>query len=154
MENIVSENIGKLMVLKGLSQQDLAELTDLSRNTINKIASTRRNSNPKISTLIKVARALDVDFPQIFTREMNTEKSFDTKMNLNRYMNVFIQNTEFYMRGKKQKLLSSEPGVQESTISEILRGRISDPKITTLYYVSEQINVRLDYLFIRGGHLL
>lgn len=154
MEKIVSENIGKLMALKGLSQQGLADNLELSRNTINKITSFKRDSNPKISTLIKVAKALDIDFPQLFIREMDSSKSFDNEMSLEKYMNIFIQNTELRIRGKKRKILSSDPGVQESTVSEILNGKNLDPKISTLYAISEQLDVRLGYLFIRGGDLI
>jgi len=153
MDNTVYENIGKLILLRDFTQAELAYKSKLSRNTINQISSVKRKSNPKLSTLIKVSKALDVDFPQLFICDINVEKSFGEERALKEYLNIFIQNIEFKIRGSNQKLLSSEPGIQESTVSELLNGNISDPNLSTLYAISTQLDIGLDFLFTRGGDL-
>lgn len=59
MANSVSENIRKLRIKKGISQDRLSKLTDVTYNTIIKIESGA-NINPTIETLSKIAKALGV----------------------------------------------------------------------------------------------
>lgn len=148
---IVSENIGKLMQDRNLTQQELSSRANVSRNTINKISSTKRENNPKLSTLIKVSKVLDIDFPQLFSRTINMKSTFDKEMDLESYLNIFIQNIEIEIRGSKQKFLSSDPGIRESTVSELLNSKKADPRLSTLIAISEQIDTRLELLFRRGG---
>ena len=54
------ERVRKTRIQRGMTQQELAEAIGLtSRTTINKIELARRNT--KISTAIKLAKALNVD---------------------------------------------------------------------------------------------
>ncbi len=56
---MISSNIRKLRQDKGISQDRLSKLTDLSLNTIVKIESGR-NPNPTIKTLAKIARSFNI----------------------------------------------------------------------------------------------
>ena len=58
-ENIISKNIKKLRQAKGLSQDRLSKLADVSYNSIIKLE-TSGITNPTIDTLQKIAKALDV----------------------------------------------------------------------------------------------
>jgi len=55
----IAKNIKKLRKQKGLSQDRLSKLADVSNNTIIKIESGGIQ-NPTIKTVQKIARALDV----------------------------------------------------------------------------------------------
>ena len=55
---MISRNIRNLRIKKGISQDRLSKLADLSLNTIVKVESGR-NPNPTIGTLLKIARSLD-----------------------------------------------------------------------------------------------
>lgn len=55
----LSKNLKKLREKKGLSQDRLAKLADVANNTIIKIEQGK-NINPRLDTLRKVAKALDV----------------------------------------------------------------------------------------------
>ncbi|MDD5044456.1 MAG: helix-turn-helix transcriptional regulator [Candidatus Omnitrophica bacterium] len=56
---ILSRNIRDLRLKRGLSQDRLSKLADLSLNTVVKVESGR-NPNPTIGTLLKIARSLNV----------------------------------------------------------------------------------------------
>lgn len=86
-----------------LLKKELSSKANISRNTINKLSSTKRENNPKLSTLIEISKVLDVDFPQLFSRNINMKSTYDRDMNLESYLNIFIQNIEIKLRGSKQK---------------------------------------------------
>ena len=60
VSNNISDNIKKLRQEKGYSLEKIARLADLSLNTVVKIESGV-NKNPTIDTLVKIAKALNVD---------------------------------------------------------------------------------------------
>jgi transcriptional regulator with XRE-family HTH domain len=55
----IGKNIKKFRQYKGLSQDKLSKLADLSLNTIVKVENGV-NQNPTIETLTKIAKALEV----------------------------------------------------------------------------------------------
>jgi transcriptional regulator with XRE-family HTH domain len=56
---MIGKNIRSLRFKKGISQDRLSKLADLSLNTIVKVESGR-NSNPTIDTLTRIAKVFDV----------------------------------------------------------------------------------------------
>ena len=65
MANSVSENIRKLRIKKGISQDRLSKNADLALNTVVKIE-TGESPNPTVDTLEKIAKALDVAVAELF----------------------------------------------------------------------------------------
>lgn len=61
---IQSTRIKKLREKKGLSQEKLARLADVSNNTIVNIESGKQ-TNPTIETVSKIAKALDVSIEEL-----------------------------------------------------------------------------------------
>lgn len=61
---IQSTKIKKLRERKGLSQEKLARLADVSNNTIVNIESGKQ-TNPTIETVSKIAKALDVSIEEL-----------------------------------------------------------------------------------------
>jgi DNA-binding XRE family transcriptional regulator len=59
MNNTISEKIRELRMKRGISQDRLSKLTDLSLNTIVKIEAGK-NKNPTIITLSKIATLFNV----------------------------------------------------------------------------------------------
>jgi transcriptional regulator with XRE-family HTH domain len=55
----IGKNLKKLRQEKGISQDHLSKLADLSLNTVVTVESGA-NPNPTIETLIKIAKALEV----------------------------------------------------------------------------------------------
>jgi len=65
MANTVSENIRKLRIKKGISQDRLSKDADLALNTVVKIE-TGESPNPTVDTLEKIAKALGVPTAELF----------------------------------------------------------------------------------------
>lgn len=63
---IVRNNIRKFRLLKGYTQQDLADMTDLSREYICDIENENRNKHPTIAVLGRIAEAMDVHIVNFF----------------------------------------------------------------------------------------
>ena len=61
---MISENIKKLRKKKGLSQDKLAKLADVTHTTLVKLESGA-NANPTIKTLKKIANALGVSLDKL-----------------------------------------------------------------------------------------
>lgn len=57
-------NIKQARVTKGISQDRLSKLADLSLNTISNIESAE-SANPTIETLLKIAKSLNVPLEQL-----------------------------------------------------------------------------------------
>lgn len=60
----LSKNLKKLREKKGLSQDRLAKLADIANNTIIKIEQGE-NINPRLDTLKKIAKALEVSIDEL-----------------------------------------------------------------------------------------
>jgi len=58
------DNLRKLRTKKGLSQEKLARLADISLNTLTKIESGFAKK-PTIQTVVKLAKALDVSLDEL-----------------------------------------------------------------------------------------
>ncbi|HEO6944855.1 TPA: helix-turn-helix domain-containing protein, partial [Streptococcus agalactiae] len=55
MERYVKENIERLLYTSGLTQNELADKANLSRQTVNKLLSSNEKYSPKLSTLIAIS---------------------------------------------------------------------------------------------------
>lgn len=63
---IVRMNIKRMRLFKKLTQQDLADLTDLSREYICDIENESRNKHPTVAVIGRIADALDTHIANLF----------------------------------------------------------------------------------------
>ncbi len=70
---MLSENIRRLRIKKGLSQEKLARLADISNNTLIKIEMGIAKE-PTITTVTKIANALEVSIDKLVGRKLNKRK--------------------------------------------------------------------------------
>ena len=63
---IIRKNIKKYRKLKGLTQQNLADLSDISREYICDIENKKRNKHITIAYLSRISQALDIDITLFF----------------------------------------------------------------------------------------
>lgn len=63
---IIRKNIKKIRREKGLTQQDLADMTDISREYICDIENESRNKHLTIAFLGRIAEALETDITVFF----------------------------------------------------------------------------------------
>ena len=64
--DIIRKNIRKFRISKGLTQQDLADMTDSSRQYICDLENDNRYKHITISCLGRIAEALDIDITLFF----------------------------------------------------------------------------------------
>ena len=65
---ILIKNIKKYRKINNLTQEELAEKTDLSSSYIKQIESPRYFKNITLNTLFKIAKALNVETKDLFTK--------------------------------------------------------------------------------------
>ena len=63
---IIRKNIKQFRLNKNLTQQDLADMTELSRQYICDIENEKRNKHLTIATLGKIAESLNVEIENFF----------------------------------------------------------------------------------------
>lgn len=64
--SVVRKNVRKIRRNKNLTQQDLADLTGISREYICDIENESRNKHITIAYLTRIADALEVDISELF----------------------------------------------------------------------------------------
>ena len=64
---MLAKNIRKLRIKKGLSQEKLARLADISNNTLVKIEMGMAKE-PTITTIVKIANVLDISIDKLVGR--------------------------------------------------------------------------------------
>ena len=64
--NIIRKNIRKFRLEKNLTQQELADMTELSREYICDIENEKRNKHLTIAVLGRIAEALNVEISKFF----------------------------------------------------------------------------------------
>lgn len=74
--SIIRTNIRKIRMSKSLTQQDLADMTDMSREYICDIENESRNKHLTIAVLWRIAEALDTPIGEFFDAK---EKEEDVK---------------------------------------------------------------------------
>lgn len=67
--SIIRKNIKKYRLEKNYTQQDLADMTDLSREYICDIENEKRNKHLTIAVLGRVAESLDIDIQKMFEKK-------------------------------------------------------------------------------------
>lgn len=62
------ENIKSYRISKNMTQEQLAEMADLSSSYIKQIESTKYFKNITLNTLFKISKALDIEISQLFKK--------------------------------------------------------------------------------------
>ena len=65
---IVRKNVRKYRIEKNLTQQDLADMTELSREYICDIENEKRKKHPSIAVIGRIAEVLLVDISNLFKK--------------------------------------------------------------------------------------
>ena len=66
--SLLRKNVKEIRKNKGLTQQDLADLTYLSREYICDIENEKRNKHPSLSVIGRLADALEVEIGLLFRK--------------------------------------------------------------------------------------
>ena len=68
----IGDNIRRIRIAKGLTQKQLSEKLEVSQSAVNQFE--LYDSDPKVSTLIKIANALEVPIVDFFDNPTQTEQ--------------------------------------------------------------------------------
>ncbi|MBC9722746.1 MAG: helix-turn-helix transcriptional regulator [Lactobacillus sp.] len=126
-----------------LHLSSLNSITNISRQTLYNIFNEKHQI--KMSSAIKISKALDISFiqmntPRLFETPNLTLQSFEKSLETHDFLLIFAQNIKrkLDLNNKWQVALSTVPGVSASEISNILKGKITDPLLTTLETICYQ----------------
>jgi transcriptional regulator with XRE-family HTH domain len=77
---LLGRRIRSLRTAKGLTQQELGHQADVDYKFIGEIE--RGNMNPSFKVLVKIAKTLDMDLPEIlrFEQEVSDQKELETRI--------------------------------------------------------------------------
>lgn len=136
---------------RGLNTVSLAKKSKISRQTISKILDMSSSSyNPNFSTVYSLAQTLDVTIPTLLSRieisDIETKKLLTQK----EYIDILSGNFKKALQGKKQNVVSVDPGLSESVISKLWNTNNNNPNFATIELISGITDIDLGKLFIRG----
>lgn len=152
MISIVYENISRLLH-QAPPQLNTKPLFSC-RKTIDKLKSSNyQEKNIKLSTVIFIAQHYNVNFVSLFMRNSSLNALLKTHYEPNDFLSNYIKNVKSILvtKRKTQCSLSSEGGIQPSTISNLLKGKTNDPYLSTLSDIAIQLDIDLYKLFVTEG---
>lgn len=151
---VFGQNIHFTREKRNYKIQDLSKRANYSRIDLSKIEYGEKDI--QLSTAIKLAKALDVPFPDLFSRNYITsyqQTSLYEKLGFQDtdYLLVFSTNVRavFALLYKNENSIYPQIGMDPSTISRILNLRVKDPRISTLEAIAECVSKSLYDLFSR-----
>ncbi|MBZ4661987.1 MAG: Cupin 2, conserved barrel domain protein [Thermotoga sp.] len=131
----IGEKLRKLRLSKGLTQEELAERTDLSRSFISQLESDK--TSPSIDTLERILEALGTDLKHFFSDVEEERVVFKKEERVPVYDEPEGVKSEILMSGVEDKeidpiLVTLEPGAQTeeesyhegSEFGFVIQGRI------------------------------
>lgn len=66
LSTIIRINVKKYRIMRGITQQELADLCDLTHGYIRDLESLKVYKTPTVETLSRICNALDIDIRQLF----------------------------------------------------------------------------------------
>lgn len=151
---VFGQNIRKSRKRKNLTIIRLAELSGYDRLCLSKLE--YGNQNIRYSSAQNLAKALDVPFPALFSRnflneQANNQFSYSGSYTEDDFMLVFIENFRRELQTKRltQMRVYIDSGLPEATISRILKGKDRNPTLCTLCKMAAVTNRDLSFLFSR-----
>ncbi|MFD2728890.1 helix-turn-helix domain-containing protein [Enterococcus camelliae] len=152
METYIKQNIYFIMNQRGISTSKLSEKSHISERTLSDILNLKTiDYNPRLSTLYSIANSLDVKLLDLFVRSENMDWSQDTDLSQDEYLQILRGNFSKSINGKRHNAVSIYPDLSESTISKILSGYETNPKLLTIEAISRVTQMSISELFTRGG---
>lgn len=153
METYIKQNIYFMMSQRGISTLELSKKSNISERTLSDILNLKTiDYNPRLSTLYSIANALDVKLLDLFVRSEKMDWSQVTDFSQDEYLQILRGNFRNAISGKRHNVISIYPDLSESTISKILSGYETNPKLSTIEAISRVTQMSISALLTRGGH--
>ena len=153
---VFGQNIRKARKQKQVSLHTLAETIHYDRGCLTKLE--QKGQNIEYQTSIKLAKALNVSYPALFSRNFmesksNLETDFNEPFCDDDYLFVFIENFQRSMRKRNasQVQVYINTAVSESAVSRVIHGDNKNPTLKTLYAMSFTSHCDMHHLFSRNA---
>ena len=156
---VFGQNIKNAREKQSITKQKLAERIGYDRNSLSKLE--RGEKNVQYKTAVRLAKALDVPFPKLFSRNYiddinrQTEKSFSIPEHFvqDDYLMVYIENIRFKYLSQNltQQDLASDSGLTKALVNMILHKENKNPTIDTLYKMAKAAGGSLEEMFSRAS---
>ena len=156
---VFGQNIKNAREKQNITKQKLAESIGYDRNSLSKLE--RGEKNVQYKTAVRLAEALDVPFPKLFSRnyvdgrDRQAEKSLSMPEHFvqDDYLMVYIENIRFKYLSQNltQQDLASDSGLTKALVNMILHKENKNPTIDTLYKMSKAAGGSLEEMFSRAS---
>lgn len=141
----IGASVKLLRIQVGLTQKVLGRRAGVSQNVISKIE--HGVANPRLTTLVKVAHALNVSVPDLLSKKLRYGEKSDWFSD--DFLSVFKENFERSIPKYRTRLaLYDEALLSNATISRVFREKV-DPTIDTLLKIASITGISLGELFRR-----
>ena len=156
---VFGQNIKNTREKQNITKQKLAESIGYDRNSLSKLE--RGEKNVQYKTAVRLAEALDVPFPKLFSRnyvdgrDRQAEKSLSMPEHFvqDDYLMVYIENIRFKYLSQNltQQDLASDSGLTKALVNMILHKENKNPTIDTLYKMAKAAGGSLEEMFSRAS---
>ena len=156
---VFGQNIKNAREKQNITKQKLAESIGYDRNSLSKLE--RGEKNVQYKTAVRLAEALDVPFPKLFSRnyidgrDKQAEKSSSIPEHFvqDDYLMVYIENIRFKYLSQNltQQDLASDSGLTKALVNMILHKENKNPTIDTLYKMAKAAGGSLEEMFSRAS---
>ena len=156
---VFGQNIKNAREKQNITKQKLAESIGYDRNSLSKLE--RGEKNVQYKTAVRLAEALDVPFPKLFSRnyvdgrDRQAEKSLSMPEDFvqDDYLMVYIENIRFKYLSQNltQQDLASDSGLTKALVNMILHKENKNPTIDTLYKMAKAAGGSLEEMFSRAS---
>ena len=156
---VFGQNIKNAREKQNITKQKLAESIGYDRNSLSKLE--RGEKNVQYKTAVRLAEALDVPFPKLFSRnyvdgrDRQAEKSLSMPEHFvqDDYLMVYIENIRFKYLSQNltQQDLASDSGLTKALVNMILHKENKNPTIDTLYKMAKAAGGSLEDMFSRAS---
>ena len=156
---VFGQNIKNAREKQSITKQKLAERIGYDRNSLSKLE--RGEKNVQYKTAVRLAEALDVPFPKLFSRnyvdgrDRQAEKSSSIPEYFvqDDYLMVYIENIRFKYLSQNltQQDLASDSGLTKALVNMILHKENKNPTIDTLYKMAKAAGGSLEEMFSRAS---
>ena len=156
---VFGQNIKNAREKQNITKQKLAESIGYDRNSLSKLE--RGEKNVQYKTAVRLAEALDVPFPKLFSRNYVDGKDRQAEKSLSMpehfvqddYLMVYIENIRFKYLSQNltQQDLASDSGLTKALVNMILHKENKNPTIDTLYKMAKAAGGSLEEMFSRAS---
>ena len=150
---VFGSNVQKARLARKMSVNSLAVKTGYDRGCLAKLEDGLQNL--KYKTAVRLAEALDVPFPLLFSRSfMDQDQGLEEigPYQKDDHLLVFRENVIGQLNKYRmpQLTVTDLTGLSEQMVSRFLCGKTNNPTLTTLYSLSYAISDEMHLLFCRG----